>query len=120
MNFLFLIFVNALGLFIVSLFLPGVEFGAGPVSPIVAGVIITILNAIVRPIIKLLSFPLVLLSAGLFLIVINAFILYLTVYVIEVMDIDGVSMAIQGLLTYLLAAVILGLANSTIHWFLKE
>jgi hypothetical protein len=68
----------------------------------------------------LLSFPLVLLSAGLFLIVINAFILYLTVYVIEVMDIDGVSMAIQGLLTYLLAAVILGLANSTIHWFLKE
>ena len=120
MRFAFLVFVNALGLFIVSKLLSGFVFGPSIISPILAGVTITILNAIVKPIIKLFSFPLVMLSAGLFLIVINAFILYLTVYLIQVMDIEGATLTVNGPLTYVWASIILGIANSTIHWFLKE
>ncbi len=120
MKFLFLIAVNAFALFLVSLLLPGVEFGTSPAGPIIAGLTITILNAVLKPLIKLFTFPLVFLSAGLFLIVINAFILYLTVYLLQVMDVEGATLVVQGPLTYLLASVIFGLANSTIHWFLKE
>jgi len=60
------------------------------------------------------------LSAGLFSIVINAFILYLTHYILEVADIAGVALHVESLLTYVLAAVIFGVANWLISWFLKD
>lgn len=120
MRFIYLVIVNAVALFTASLMLDGFSFGNGYIAPVIAGLVITVLNFIVKPVLKLLSFPLVFLSAGLFLIVINSFILYLTKYLIGVMDISGVTMNIDNLLTYFLAAIIFGLANWLIHWFLKE
>jgi len=76
--------------------------------------------AILKPVLKFLSFPLVFLTGGLFLIVLNAFMLYLANYVLGVMDFEGVGMVVDGVLTYALAAVIFGIANWLIHWFLKD
>ncbi len=120
MQLIFTIVINAVALFIVSLVLDGFTMEGGWVAPVIAAAVITILNMIIKPIIKLLAFPLVFFSAGLFLIVINAFILYLTEYLIRVMDIEGVSLHFDNLLTYGLAAIIFGVANWLIHWFLKE
>jgi len=36
------------------------------------------------------------------------------------MDFEGVDLVVDGPLTYLIAAVIFGLANWLIHWFLKD
>jgi len=120
MRFIYVIFVNALALFIASLVLPGLSFEGSWIAPVIAGATITILNMLVKPILKLLSFPLIFISAGLFLIVINAFILYLTQYIIKVMDIANVVMHVDTLLTYVFAAIIFGLSNWVINWFLKE
>lgn len=120
MRFLATIIANAFALFLVSQVLDGFLFTGGWVGPLIVGVILTFLNLILKPILKLLSFPLVFLTGGLFLIVLNAFILYLAQYILAVMDIEGVALQIDGLLTYLLAAVIFGVANWLIHWFLKK
>ena len=120
MRILITILANALGLFLVSRILDGFVFEGGFIAPVVTAVILSVLNFLLKPIIKLLSFPMVFLSGGLFLIVINAFLIYLSVYVLQVMDIEGVSLMVDGALTYVLAAVILGLANWLIHWFIKE
>ncbi len=120
MKFLTTILVNSLALFLVSYLLPGVVFTGGWAAPVIAGVVMTLLNAIVKPILSFLSFPLVFATAGLFLIVLNAVILYLCVYIIQVMDVEGVAMLIDGPLTYLIAAIIFGCANWLIHWFLKD
>lgn len=120
MRILYIIVINAVALFLASVALESFSFGAAWYTPAIAAAIITLLNAVVKPIAKLLSFPLVFFSAGLFLIVINAGILWLTEYIITVMDIEGVTMKIDNLLTYILAAIIFGLANWILHWFFKE
>ncbi len=120
MRLIYTILTNALALFAVSISLTGFTFEGGWVAPLIAAVILTLLNMLVKPVLKLLSFPLVFISAGLFLIIINAGILYLTQEILRVMDIQGVSMNIDNLLTYLLSAIIFGIANWLIHWFLKE
>ncbi len=55
---------------------PGIELdGLG--SALVAGLLLGLINAIVRPILVVLTFPITLLSLGLFLLVLNAFCLWL-------------------------------------------
>lgn len=120
MRFLYTIIVNALALFLVSILLDGFSFEGGYLAPIIVGFILTVLNFLVKPILKFLSFPLVFFSAGLFIIVINAIVIYLAQYILTIADISGVSMQVDNPLTYLFAAVIFGVANWFIHWFLKD
>lgn len=120
MRLIYTIITNAFALFIASELLPGFSFEGGWLAPVIAAAVLTGLNMLVKPILKFLAFPLVFVTGGLFLIAINAGILYLTQYVLQVMDVQGVSMQINDLLTYLLAAIIFGIANWLIHWFLKE
>lgn len=120
MSILSTILANALALFIVSQVANGLQIEGGLLTYALIGVILSLLNLILKPILKLLSFPLVFFSGGLFLIVINAIILYLCEYLIRVIDVTGVTMHVDSTLTYLWAAAILGIANWLIHWFLKE
>lgn len=120
MRILYTVIINAFALFVASLILDGLSFEGGWVAPVIVALILTVLNYFVKPVMKFLSFPIVFLTGGLFLIVINAFILYLSKYLLEIMDIAGVAMNVDGLLTYLFGAIIFGLANWLIHWFLKE
>jgi putative membrane protein len=114
------ILANALALFLVSKLLDGFVFEGGWVAPLIVAIILTVLNFILKPILKLLAFPLVFITGGLFLIVLNALMLYLSEAILEVLDFEGVNLEVDGVLTYLLAAVIFGLANWLIHWFLKD
>jgi len=120
MRILVTILVNALALFLVSKLLPGFTFEGGWLTPVIVAAILTVLNFIVKPILKFLSFPLVFLTGGLFLIVLNAFMLFLADYLLAVMDFEGMNLVVDGILTYVLAAVIFGIANWLIHWFLKD
>jgi putative membrane protein len=68
--------IVALGLWIATLLVPGVGY-RDLLSLILAGVVIGVLNALVRPIAVLLSLPFLILTLGLFMLVINAAILEL-------------------------------------------
>ncbi len=120
MSIISTILANALALFIVSQVISGLHIEGGLLTYALIGVILSLLNLIIKPILKLLSFPLVFLTGGLFLIVINAILLYICEYFIGVIDVTGVSMQVDSNLTYLWAAAILGIANWLISWFLKE
>ncbi len=63
-----------MGVLVAAQIVPGIQFT--PKGLILATLLLGILNAIVRPIMIVVSLPLVLLSFGLFLIVINALLLY--------------------------------------------
>jgi len=120
MGILYTILANALALFAVTKVLDSFHIEGGVLTFVIVAVVLSILNLIMKPILKLLTFPLIFLTGGLFLVVINALILYLTQYFIKVLDISGASMQVDKPLTYLWAALILGLANWLIHWFLKD
>ncbi|MFA5855550.1 MAG: phage holin family protein [Candidatus Gracilibacteria bacterium] len=114
------ILANAVALLIISRLLSGFVFEGGYLAPILVAAILSILNFILKPVIKLLSFPLIFITGGLFLIVINAFLIYLSSYLLRVMDISGTALHVESILTYVFAAIILGVANWLIHWFLKD
>lgn len=114
------IVINGGAFWVTSLLLNNFGYEGGITFLVIAGVALGLLNTVVKPLIKLLSFPLIFVSAGLFLIVINALVLGILDYVFDVLDITGVTMIVDGTLTYLWAAIIFGLVNWLEHWILKE
>jgi putative membrane protein len=76
MGFLIRWGINALALYLTTLIVPGVKvptFGAAVVSALVLGIV----NAVIRPIILLLTLPFNILTLGLFTLVVNTLMLYI-------------------------------------------
>lgn len=76
--------VTGLALWVVTLFVPGLTFVGGNTALqrvgiiFVVAVLFGVVNAIVKPIVQILSIPMYILTLGLFHIVINAFMLWIT------------------------------------------
>ncbi len=119
-SIIYTLLANALALFVSDKLLDGLTINGGYIAFIIVGFTIAVLNYFVKPVLKFLAFPLVFFSAGLFLFAINAFIIYLAKYLIDVMDISNISIQVDNLLTYVLAAIIFGLANWFISWLTKN
>ncbi len=111
---------NIGALYVVTQFLEGVTYTGGWVFFVVAGLTIGVLNALVKPFLKFLSIPLILFSGGLFLIVINAAILWLTDQLLEVFDFTNIDFQIAGVVNLVLAALVFGLVNWFEHWIFKR
>jgi putative membrane protein len=68
---------NAFGLWVTTRLVPGITFRGGVVTLVVAGVVWGLVNLIVKPIAVLLSLPLLILTLGLFYLVLNGVLLWL-------------------------------------------
>lgn len=78
---------------------------------VIAGLILAIINAIIRPIAVLLSLPAILFTLGLFMIVINGFMVFLVAWLYEPLHITNFWVAILagmiiGLVNYLVTAIL--------------
>lgn len=80
---------------------------------ILAVVLLGFLNAIVRPILVLLTLPINFLTLGLFTFVINAVLLKATAYFIDGFRIDGWPQALVG-------AVVLSVVSALLNWLVKD
>ena len=78
MKFIITILVNAAALWVAVTVLDGLAFDGEPWQWLVLGLIFGVVNAIVKPIAKLLTLPLTIITLGLFLFVLNALMLLLT------------------------------------------
>jgi putative membrane protein len=84
-----------LGLWLASRFVPGIEVTSTG-SLIAAALLLGVVNAIVRPIVFLLTLPFVLITLGLFLIIINAAMLELVAMMLKGFTVHGFVAAILG------------------------
>lgn len=78
MRFLLRLLINAAALWVATKVVPGISATSGPITFLAVALVFGLLNALVRPVVTMLSCPLLILSLGLFTFVINAFILWLT------------------------------------------
>jgi putative membrane protein len=78
MRFLVRLIITAIALWAAVALVSGITFDGSWISLLVVALIFGLVNAIVRPFLKLLTCPLVLLTLGLFIFVINALMLWLT------------------------------------------
>src|SRR3954467_15315850 len=78
MAFLTRLLVNALALWVATMLVPGVTY-SGDVLPLLGvALVFGVVNATLRPVLKILTFPIILLTLGLFALVINGLMLLLT------------------------------------------
>jgi putative membrane protein len=70
--------INAIGLYLAVLLLPGIDLRSDLVSILWLALIFGLINALFRPLIQLLTCPLIILTLGLFTLVINTFMFWLT------------------------------------------
>jgi len=87
--------IVALGLWLASVLVPGITVnGAGTLLG--AAIILGIVNAVIRPIIIVLTLPITVITLGLFLLVINAGMLGLVAWMFDQFSIAGFGSAIMG------------------------
>ena len=117
MRFLIWVVVNAGALAVAAWLLEGIRIGGKTtedqaVTLIVVALIFGVLNAVVEPVVKLLSLPFIILTLGLFLIVINALMLLLTSWISEQI---GQRFVVDGFWTAVLGGIIITIAT----WILE-
>ncbi|MCB0942359.1 MAG: phage holin family protein [Mycobacterium sp.] len=88
-SFLLRAAVTGLALWVVTLIVPGIDFVGGDTGlqrvgiVLVVAVIFGLVNAIIKPIVQVLSIPLYILTLGLIHVVINALMLWITAWITE-------------------------------------
>jgi putative membrane protein len=89
MGFLARAALTGLALWVVTLIVPGIEFVGGESALQKAGIVFVVavvfglVNAVVKPLVALLSIPLYVLTLGLFHVVVNALMLWITAWITE-------------------------------------
>ncbi len=121
MNILLGIVANALALFGVHYLLGDMGFSITPDwGYVLVGTVLGIVNVFVKPVLPLISLPLIFLTMGIFLAIINGFLLFAIEYIFAniIPDVGVVFVVGEGWITYLIVALVLSLFNSITHFFL--
>ena len=87
--------VSSLAVFLVGNFLPGIHVPGYKVA-LIAAFVLGVLNVTVRPVLKIISFPVTIITLGLFSFVVNGFVLYLASRIVTGFVIDGFWWAVVG------------------------
>ena len=101
--------LNAAALLSIAHLYHGVQvssFGAAMLAALVVG----LFNALLRPVLVVLTFPVTVLSLGLFLFVINALMFWGAATVLEGFEVDGFGAALLGSLLYTAVGMVINLA----------
>ena len=105
--------INAIALYVAVQFVAGINFVGSWTGLLWLALIIGLLNALVRPVLKLLTFPLIILTLGLFTVVINTIVLMLTSSIGQAFNlgltVDGFWSALLGSIVISLVSVVLSL-----------
>lgn len=97
------VLIIAAGLWLADLLVPGVH-AAGPGALLWAAVLLGVVNALIRPLVVLLTLPITLLSLGGFLLVVNAGMLGLVAWLLDGFRVDGFFAALFGSLVVTITA----------------
>ncbi|MBI3274151.1 MAG: phage holin family protein [Candidatus Colwellbacteria bacterium] len=111
-GFIIRILGNAVALYGAFYFVPGFIVNGSVKEFLLAGILLGVLNKVVKPPIKLLTMPLIILTLGLFLIVINALMLWLVDYAFDFVTIENITALVW-------ATMIVAFVNAIIGAFTK-
>lgn len=109
--FIFFLILNTLSVFLVDRLLDGFTVTGGWQGYLLVGSVIGVLNVFVKPVLNILALPFIFLTLGLFVIVINALILWLAQEFVGYLDLTTIQFTVVGIVTYIVAVIVLGLLN---------
>lgn len=112
-NFVIRVIINAVAVWVAAQFVPGIRISGGLVGLAIIGLVFGIVNAIIKPVVKFFTFPFILLTLGLFTLVINAAMLGLTAALTKSLAVSGVWPAIVG-------SIVISLVSFCLSAFLDD
>ncbi len=98
-------FINALALMAVAYLYPGVQV-AGIIEALIAALVLGLVNALIRPILVILTLPVTVLTLGLFIFVINAFLFWFVAEIVKGFTVSGFMAALIGSILFSLITII--------------
>lgn len=106
----FSVVVNGFALYVLVRYVNGVSFTGGLQFFVLGGAILGLLNAFVKPVLKMIPFPIPF-GGGIFTLLINAGLLWFLSYFLEVMSFSDIGLSFSSLKSYAVSAFVVGLIN---------
>lgn len=113
LRFMASIITNSVGIFVAAYFVPGILFTGDLIDLAITGFILALANSIIKPILKFVSGPLIVLTMGLFMVIVNMVILWLVAWLMP-------ELTIVGFWAYVWGVVILAILNAITHATVKK
>ena len=110
------VFINAIALAVAAHLINGIHY-EGIAALALMALIFGVVNAVLRPIVKILTFPLLILTLGLFTFVINALMLYFTSWIAGLF---AVRFWVDGFVPAFLGALVVSLVSFVLSIFLHH
>jgi putative membrane protein len=118
------VLINAVAVFVAIKLVPQIHFGNDLVKLLAVALILALINSYIKPILKILSFPITLISFGLFALVLNALLLLLVAFISDQLNLgfkiaefppkltaDAFVGALLGSIVISIVSTILGMLN---------
>lgn len=102
------IVLNGIAVLIAAYLVPGITYTGSLTYLLLVGLVIGLINLLVKPLVTLLSLPLIVVTLGLFYLVINGLMLWLAAAVLDGLDVQGCVPAILG-----------GLVMALVNWLVR-
>jgi putative membrane protein len=109
--------INVVAIYVAILIVPGIQLQSGLVSVLWLALILGLINAFVRPLLKLLTCPLILLTLGFFTLLINTFLFWLTSQVGQAF---GINLVIDGFWPAFLGGLVVTAVSVVMSLILKD
>ena len=116
MAFVVRLLVNAAALWVATQVVPGVSYRGGVAPFVVVALIFGIINATLRPLTKLLTCPIILLTLGLFALVVNGLMLWLTS---TVADSLGIGFRVNGFWPAFWGALVVSIVSTLLSMMVR-
>lgn len=107
--------INALALVVAAKTIPGIGFSGKWWYMLVIGAIFGLVNSFIRPVIRFFVYPLIILTLGIFTLIINAAMLALTALISRVFDLG---LVIEGFWPAFFGALVVSVVSTLISWLL--
>jgi len=105
--------IIALAVWVTSLIIPGMDIRGGIQGILMVSLVFGLINAIIKPIVKLLTCPLALLTLGLFTFVVNTLMLMLTAFFLpQYLNLSG---SFHGFLTAFIASILISIVTAIMN-----
>ena len=117
MELILRLLLNAAALWVAIRLVSGITYEGGVLGFLGVALVFGIVNSFVKPILQFFSIPFILLTLGLFLFVVNAFVLWITSGISGAL---GLGFRVNGFGSAFLGALVVSLVNLLLSWFVAR
>ena len=117
MPFVIRLLVNAAALWVATRIVPGVTYDGGVLPFLGVALVFGVINATLRPLTKILTFPLIIVTLGIFALVVNGLMLWLTSALSHAL---GLGFHVDGFWSAFFGALVTSLVSLLLTMFVRE